>query len=142
MKKFVFYGGAVVVIAAVAGLYYTGVLNWGQTRHEARAVYYKGKGAVAGFKKGAQPNSPEKAAKCRENLKLIESAKRRAADRLSQVIGEVVRPEILKELGMKELPKCPSGGSYILGPVGVMGRCTIGGSATTDPIDDHLAPNY
>lgn len=90
----------------------------------------------------AGPQAVANAKKCRENLKRIESAKRAAAQKRVISLGDVPLDAILAEMGLKELPKCPSGGDYIIGPVNTMVRCNIGANGTADPNDDHHIRDY
>jgi hypothetical protein len=78
---------------------------------------------------------------CRANLRAIEAAKRKAAERLNIGAGAVPRDEILSELGGR-LPRCPSGGTYTIGPVGRMPTCSKTNAGTPQREDDHIILNW
>lgn len=88
------------------------------------------------------PGAVERARQCCENLKRIESAKRRAAQLKSIPSGDVPLDAIYEQLGTDSLPKCPSGGGYKIGPVNTMVKCTIGSNGTVDTKDDHFIRYY
>jgi len=73
-----------------------------------------------------------------ENLRMIESAKRKVAQDRGQAIGDVSWSEVLKEMNLREMPRCPDGGEYSLSQLGSLPRCTIGGNATRRVEDDHM----
>jgi hypothetical protein len=85
---------------------------------------------------------PTAASKCRENLRMIESAKRAVAEREGKSVGEVSWSAVLKEMNLTDPPKCPSGGEYTLGNIGETPRCSIGANDTIDKADDHILVNF
>ncbi len=130
-----------VVIVVLAGLFYTGILDWRRWSGEARSKYYQGKSAIMDDN-AAPTNDPAAAEKCRENLRQIESAKRSVAQKEGKTIGEVSWAAVLKEMNLKDAPKCPSGGEYTLGRLGETPRCSKGAGGNSDPADDHILKNF
>jgi len=79
---------------------------------------------------------------CRDNLALIQSAKRRAEQDGGIATGEVPLSAILRIMQRPALPKCPDGGDYVIGPVNTDVRCTIGANGTATPDDDHILKKF
>lgn len=129
----------VIVIGVVAALFATGVLDWEVVYGRIRAIFYRAPEVLS----GPQPGSLENAAICRANLKAIESAKRRVAEKKGLTAGaRLTWEDICKEMGWKEPPKCPDGGTYALNPLGILPTCSIGDNGTLDQRDDHQIRNY
>lgn len=115
------------------------VLDWFRNvRTRAGNIAYRIERSVAG-KPGDRARAIELARQCRAMLRRIESAKRACAQRRLYNPGDTVPwDEVLKEMGLKEIPRCPAGGEYILGTIGDHVKCTIGANGTPDPADDHI----
>ena len=68
---------------------------------------------------------------CMNNLRQIDGAKQQWALEYSKTTNDVPSwAEVQPYLGrgtQGEIPKCPAGGTYILGRVGEFPRCSIGG---------------
>lgn len=141
---------AVVVVAGAAGWYFfvaspeqkrgariAGELVQSKAKRAGGAILEGGSGIKTA---GSESTSQEQrnAEICRGNIRRIELAKRAAAQQKGIPAGDVPLADVLMELKMPALPKCPSGGHYVLGPVNTTVRCTIGGNGTADPKDDHL----
>jgi hypothetical protein len=135
----------VVVIGAVVvgGLFATGLLSPKRFWQWTRRFYYQGRSQVhKATDFTVQPVKDVKAAEiCRNNLRRIESAKRKVAQQKGMAVGRLTWADLAGELG-KHPPKCPSGGEYILGDIGAMPKCTIGSNGTPRPEDDHIAVNW
>jgi hypothetical protein len=135
MKKFVvlaILAGAVIVIFAL------GILSWDTVGPRLRYLFFRGQSEARQAFATSDLKNVEHAKICRENLRMIESAKRRVAQDRGQAIGDVSWGEVLKAMNRTEIPKCPDGGEYILGPLGSLPRCTIGGNGTIRVEDDHI----
>lgn len=130
----------IVVAIVVAGLFATGILSWKKWSAKARQGYYQAKGAISSD--SSSKGNPDSARICRENLKMIESAKRAVASKQGITVGEVSLSAVLQEMKATTLPKCPDGGEYTLGKLNEAPRCTKGGMGTTDPADDHILKNF
>ncbi|MBN1867189.1 hypothetical protein JW916_07825 [Candidatus Sumerlaeota bacterium] len=152
MKKVVLILAAVVLVGG--GAWYFLVADkqeQANARERLRQLEYNAENAAYDarhqVKRVVEPsgpvyNDPKAAEQCRENLKRIESAKRHAATQLSIASGDVPLDAILKAMGVSELPRCPAGGEYRIGPVGTMVRCSIGTNATATHDDDHFIRDY
>ena len=130
----------VVIVAVVAGLFATGILDFEVIYGKIRQIIF---GAPRALETGSGPGDLGKARQCRDNLKMIESTKRRYADSKGLTAGANVSWSDIKMTGKwKTLPKCPEGGSYTLGPVGSLPRCSIGDNDTLNTDDDHRLKSY
>lgn len=101
---------------------------------------------------GSRPvGNLEHARICRENLARIQAAKRKIAETQATTVGAVTWEQVLAvmypdkarrgmtpQLVQQLMPRCPAGGTYILGNIQELPRCTIGSNNNTDPNDDHL----
>lgn len=139
-------GTIVIVVVAVLGAgWYFFMADESGKREARKAVYdvkHQAKKAAGAMSVDtAKLHDPRAAAQCRENIKRIESAKRRVAQERGIAVGEVPFDAVVQQMG-GALPKCPSGGNYQINPLGTMVRCTIGANGTKDPNDDHLITNW
>ncbi len=137
--------GVVVALFAFGFLDREQLVIWGQHfylvgRHEASKI---GKTNPLG--------NLEHARICRENLDRIQAAKRKIAEMRSTTVGAVTWEEVLAvmypdkarrglspALVQQLMPKCPAGGTYTLGNIQDLPKCSIGTNNNTDPNDDHL----
>jgi len=125
----------VVVLAAVV----VWVKNPGDIRSKIMRTKAKAqKQAKKVMKTGkVTPESIEQAKQCREMLERIQRAKR-AAEQKNPVGVDVTWENVLPLLNMKEIPRCPAGGTYKLNPSLQMPSCSIGNNSTVDTKDDHI----
>jgi len=130
-----------LVILVLAGLFYTGVLDWRRWSGTARQEYYSGRNALTS-KQVTPAQVMENAKICRQNLRSIESAKRAIAQKLGKPAGDVSWSAVLQEMQLREPPKCPDGGEYTLGRIEELPRCTIGAQGNVDPADDHILKQF
>src|SRR5205085_826790 len=68
---------------------------------------------------------------CMNNLRLIDGAKQQWALANEKTNGAVAWNDILPYLGKEpkvQIPRCPKGGTYILGNIGEPPKCSIGGN--------------
>lgn len=97
------------------------------------------------------PGNLEAARVCRENLHRLQAGKRKTAFDRGQNVGSVTWEEVARTLNpgklsgrptaqqlMMFIPKCPSGGTYSLGTLEEVPRCSIGGNNTLTLEDDHI----
>jgi len=133
------FGLIVLVVGGLAAAFALGILDWGYWRSRAR---YEVQNATAGLGPPGPAESPRvarsKAATCRENLRRIELAKRKATAASGITKSEVTWKEILPHLAGGRQPTCPSGGSYAIGTNEIFCKCTISNNRTTDESDDHI----
>lgn len=108
-----------------------------------RRIYYKSLGVVNSVIRPGAPRAGNTAAaaKCRENLREIERAKRRAAQNKGKETGYLSVVEVELAMGHK-LPRCPLGGNYTLGALVALPTCSISTQANLDPKDDHFLKEY
>ncbi len=125
-----------VVLLVIAG-FATGFLSKEEASQLGRRIYYGGLNIFWSFSSSPSTHSYSDAATCRENLKLIEMAKRRAAEKSDLTIGIISQDAIVKYLPGKVLPECPSGGFYSINPLVQMPSCSIGPQDNVDPKDNH-----
>lgn len=118
-----------------------GVIDAGRAGSFAENVFYNAKAAWRRLIGGQTYGNFAKADQCRRNLRLIESAKRRAAAEEGVAAGFVSNADIEKALGHK-IPRCPAGGQYFIGPVVQLPACSISDSRSGDPRDDHIITQY
>jgi len=135
---------AIVAIIVAAVAFATGLLDWKKVQWRAeRAVNaVQSEFDRAGSKPVRPAHNRAAAQKCRENLALIEGAKRRVADEKripggGGVSWEEIGAE-LKKRGIKSIPRCPSGGTYTLMPTGMNVKCSVGANNTPSREDDHI----
>lgn len=132
------------VVLVVVGLFVTGVLNWEKTTAWARRLFYQGRSTVSRATDFSTPQlgDVDAARVCRDNLRRIESAKRKVAENKSMAVGRLTWDEIRGEFPGGKIPTCPSGGSYSIGNLGTMPTCTVSSGRTGRPEDDHVLINY
>lgn len=108
-----------------------------------RRIYYKIRGGVytVSHQDSPRAGSYADAAQCRENLREIERAKRKAAEQKGMTTGALTVQEVEAAMGHK-IPRCPSGGRYAINPILMMPSCSIGTQANLDPKDDHFLEFY
>ncbi len=141
---------AVTAVVVIGGGYLLGFWSWDSFRDEVigrerwAGIKTKAQVSETQIKAKAQdlmgdaPMDEEQAAEtCRQNLRRIESAKRAVASRVGVAAGSVSWDRVLQEMG-GQMPVCPKGGSYTLGTLELLPKCSIGANGTPDPKDDHL----
>jgi len=140
MKKLVLLAIIVVAVGAVG----TGAVKGNRALAWLKYYVYKGKGEVLQATQVTSPaaRDPGLAAACRNNLRHIENAKRKVAQERDRATGRMTWEDIRKEFPKGQIPRCPAGGEYVLGDVGMMPKCTLGSNGTVQPEDDHFVQNY
>lgn len=143
MAKFIRTLIIVFIIGIIVLMFATGRFSWQDLSYQTRLMIYKGQSAARDATGQAQfKASHENAAICRENLMLIERAKRKVADETGMTTGQVTVQQVQSALG-GEIPICPSGGNYHINPLVQLPTCSIGaGSDALSKQDDHLIVNY
>ncbi|MDX2175270.1 MAG: hypothetical protein SF028_02260 [Candidatus Sumerlaeia bacterium] len=147
MKKFLkaLAVGAAVAILAVGTV--TGLIDWGRLGMIARGHFSNVKHATGAvdLKPSGPPSAAPEALKaahaCRENLRRIRTAKEAVRKRLGYEVQHVPEAAVLEAMGVRALPKCPSGGTYIIGSLQESPRCTVGAGGKTDPGLYHALPD-
>lgn len=138
----------VAIGLAILGLFATGILESEEVLGRARYVYYW---AVGKATSSPQPKNLEHARLCRENLHRMQAAKRKAAQDRGNQIGAITWEETLRAMYPQTnvrsltpvqmnalIPKCPSGGTYSIGTLEEVPRCSIMGNETVTLQDDHI----
>jgi hypothetical protein len=140
----------IIFVAIFAVLFGTGILNWNKTVGWLRHAFFRAKGAASEIGKPGPTGDLNKARICRDNLKRIQAAKRKAAQDRGQQVGEITWGEILHAMPnvppgkltpaqiQKYMPTCPSGGTYTQGTLEQVPRCTVSGQNTLTLEDDHI----
>jgi len=130
------------IIVGVGWMFATGRFSAREAGDLSRRAYYQGKGAVQNLKEfSPSSGSYNDAARCRENLKMIELAKRKAAALKNQESGFVTVQEV--EAVLKgPVPACPSGGQYSINPLVQLPTCSIGSQDNLDANDDHILRHF
>jgi hypothetical protein len=127
-----------VLVVGLAAAFALGILDWGYWKSR---VSREARLAAHSINSSGRHESPEvarsNAAICRENLRQIELAKRKAAQASGLTKSAVTWQEILPHLGNRR-PVCPSGGSYDIGSTTVFAKCSVSNNRTTDEADDHI----
>jgi len=127
-------------IAAGAYLYVHGYLSLEGIKAIGQAGRYVIKGdfgkGVEQFK--AFETKAAAAEECRENLRRMDAAVRAVAEKEKITTGTVPLASVLKEMGLDQLPQCPSGGTYSLNPIGQKPTCSIASNETSSTADDHI----
>jgi len=142
-----------VLVAVAVGAVLFGFIHPDSVVGRARYVVFRALGLVSSVSppKPKGPGTVANARLCRENLTRIQNAKRRAGELRQNNIGNVTWEEVLAAMypndtrvrgnrqRIKELmPKCPDGGTYTLGTMQEMCKCSIGGQNTATIEDDHV----
>ena len=128
-----------LVIIAVVAVFAFGIVDFDTVWGKVRAIFYRAPAIL----QGPQPGDLKQASQCRDNIKAIESAKRKYAEDRGLTAGaQITWADVIKTAGWREAPKCPSGGTYNLGPVGSLPTCSIGDNNTLNTDDDHNVRHY
>lgn len=150
MKRLLIIG---VLVAVAAGAVLLGFVNPESAVGRVRYVGFRALGLVSSVAppKPQGPDGVSSARICRENLDRIQNAKRRAGDLRQNSIGNVTWEEVIAAMYPNDprvrgdsrrvnklMPKCPDGGSYSLGTMQEVCKCSIGGQNTATIEDDHV----
>lgn len=141
-----------IVIAAVAGgAMFFGIVDRERLAIWAEHLYLTGRYQASKIGAPNPTGNIEHARLCRENLDRIQAAKRKIAESRSTAVGAVTWEEVLAVMypdrvrrGVNSaviqqlMPRCPAGGTYTLGNIQDLPKCSIGSNNNTDPNDDHL----
>lgn len=134
------------VVGGILTLFAFGVITPDFVLGWVRYAFYSAKAKVT----GERPlGSLAGAQACRENLHRIQAAKRKAAQDRGNSIGAVTWEEVLTAMrgslhGLTSdqinalIPKCPDGGTYSIGTLEEVPRCSISGNGTVSSADDHI----
>ncbi|MGI8905528.1 MAG: hypothetical protein ACR2IE_03440 [Candidatus Sumerlaeaceae bacterium] len=134
----------------VTALFFLGVLEWDKTVGWVRHYIFRVKGVAQNIGKSPPPGDLNAARACRENLHRMQAAKRKAAFDRGQQVGPISWEEVLRRLPdipqrrlhpaelEKFTPKCPARGTYSLGNLEEVPRCTVSGQNTLTLEDDHI----
>lgn len=129
----------VVIIGIVGGLFAFKILDYEVVYGKLRALFFRAPEVLSGPK----PGNLQNAEICRQNLRFIESAKRRVAEQKGLPAGaRLTWEDLCKVMNWKEPPKCPEGGKYTLNPLAILPLCTVGDNGTLDKSDDHIIHRY
>ncbi|MBI1784689.1 hypothetical protein HYR69_06045 [Candidatus Sumerlaeota bacterium] len=128
-------------LVVVAFLFLSGTFSSNEAGFLGRRIYYGARNAIAGIFSPPPPGSYTEASQCRENLREIERAKRRAAELKSMTTGMLSVQEVEAALG-RPLPQCPSGGTYFINPLVQLPTCSIGSQDSLDRRDDHVITKF
>lgn len=144
--KWIVIGG--VVALAIIGF---GLLNE-DTVGRIRYYFFAAKGKAEQITNSAPAiGNLEQARQCRENLHRIQAAKRKAAQDRGNALGAITWEEVLQAMYPNYvirrmspsqinalIPKCPSGGTYSVGTLEEVPRCSVAGNNTLSVEDDHI----
>lgn len=135
MKKFIKIGITIVIVLGLAVVWFAnpGDIQSKILRSKANAEV-KAKKLMKSTK--ISPEKIERAKQCRDNLERIQRAKI-AAQQRHPVGYQVTWKEVLQNMNMQQMPKCPDGGNYKLNPPLQVPTCSIGGNGTIPTEDDH-----
>ncbi len=139
MKKIIILG---VIGAVVIGVFASGIISWESVGPRLRYLFFRGQAETKQAFATSDLKNVENAKICRQNLNVIESAKRKVAQNRGQAVGDVSWSEVLREMDLRKAPKCPDGGEYDLNQLGSLPRCTISGNGTRRVEDDHIIRYY
>lgn len=140
----------IIVGAIVAALFATGIFNWDWTVGWVRHYFFRAKGVATSLGQNGPHGDLNQARTCRENLHRIQAAKRKFAFERGQQVGPITWEDVVRQLpGVagkrmspaeynKLIPRCPGGGTYTLGNLEEVPRCSIGGQGTLTLDDDHI----
>ncbi|MBX7247342.1 MAG: hypothetical protein K1X53_17750 [Candidatus Sumerlaeaceae bacterium] len=136
-KKGIIIVSAVVLV--VVGAFVLGFADSESAIGKIRYIFFAAKGEVANLGAKAPSNTPQLAAQCKENLKRIQRGKVGAGEKRGNNIGGVTWEEVCTAMFPTEVqlksnparleqmkPKCPCGGTYQLGTMQEMPKCSIG----------------
>ncbi len=139
----------------LAALFWMQILDWDRMVGWGRHVFYRGKGAVSNIGEAPPSKNTEHARACRQTLAAIQNAKRKAGFDRGNTVGIVSLVEVVHAMYPEEArrgrltparlqyltPVCPGGGTYVLGSMHEMVRCSVMGNGTVPVDDDHIAHN-
>ena len=139
-QKIILLAGVMIVV----GLFVTGILNWEKAAAWGRRLFYQGRSTAARATDFTTPELKDVGAAkaCRDNLRRIETVKRKVAQDKGMAVGRLTWDDIKDEFPGHKIPTCPSGGQYAIGNLGSMPTCTISSNGTGRPEDDHIVINY
>ncbi len=139
------------VVAIVAGAIFLGIIDRQQLTIWAEHLYLTGRYQASKISAPNPTGNIEHARICRTNLDRIQAAKRKIAESRSTAVGAVTWEEVLAVMYPDKfrrganpavvqqlMPRCPAGGTYTLGNIQDLPKCSIGSNNNTDPNDDHL----
>jgi hypothetical protein len=144
-QKLLVLGVVIAALAAVA----LGFVDTRALMSRARGLFFRARSEAGRL--SATPGltgNIQYAAACRANLQRIASAKQKAAQDRGQALGAVTWEEVMRAMYPSRrpgaaaigqlIPRCPAGGTYSLGTMEELPRCSIGGGDSFDRADDHL----
>lgn len=144
----------VCVVLVLGVLVVLDVINLEKVIGEVRHWFFRGKGAVQQVGKRPPLRNTHNAHLCRQTLTRIQNAKRKAAFDRGRSVGYVTWEEVIEAMypenrGRKLsparyqqlFPRCPEGGTYMLGSLEELARCSVMGNETLDVADDHIIYN-
>ncbi len=142
----------VVAVLAVGAGIFLGFVDLDKVNMGFRRVFFQARGEV--MKVGVTPNqmgNVAQAQQCRAILQRLSAAKRQAAQNRGQAVGTVSWEEVMRAMYPREnltparmqqlMPRCPGGGTYTLGTLEVVPKCSIGGNSSLAADDDHMILN-
>ncbi len=135
MKKII---KILVVVVIVLGVAVVWVKNPGDIQSKVRRLVGRGQVESKKFLKVDTARDVDKARACRQMLERIRNAKRAAEEKKGIVGATVTWNDVLPEMGLKEIPRCPSGGVYHLNGPLQLPSCSIANNGTPDTADDHI----
>jgi hypothetical protein len=143
-----------IIILAIVGVLAAlllGIVDREQLGIWAEHFYLMGRHEMSKVGRPAPTGNLEYARICRENLDRIQAAKRKIAEMRGTTVGAVTWEEVIAVMYpdkarrgltpalVEQLkPRCPAGGTYTLGNIQDLPKCSIGSNNNTDPNDDHL----
>ncbi|MCX7625130.1 MAG: hypothetical protein N2Z21_02825 [Candidatus Sumerlaeaceae bacterium] len=144
----------IIVLASVGiimGALALGFVDSEQLRIWAGHLYLVGRYEASKLAQQNPLGNIEHARICRGNLDRLQAAKRKIAEMRSTAVGAVTWEEVIAVMYPDKVrrgvtpalveqlkPRCPSGGTYTLGNIQDLPKCSIGSNNNTDPNDDHL----
>lgn len=141
----------VAIIGGVVAAIALGIVDREQLRMWAEHIYLVGRYEASKVGQQNPTGNLEHARICRENLDRIQAAKRKIAEMRSTTVGAVTWEEVIAVMYPDKVrrglnpalveqlkPRCPAGGTYTLGNIQDLPKCSIGSNNNTDPNDDHL----
>jgi hypothetical protein len=130
-----------VVIGAAVAAGALGIWDWRKTARSLKTV-----GGNVAHKVGDMEVTVGKplgnaadAEACRANLRRIDTAKRVLADRAGGIaFRDVTWEAVLGAMNAQAKPKCPCGGTYILGTMQELPRCSVGANNSREAKMHHM----
>jgi hypothetical protein len=139
------------IIAVVIAVFAFGIIDPETAFGWARNIFYRAKAPMSQLGKGGSPGNVDHARTCRQTLDRIEAAKRKSAFDRGQSVGSVTWEDVIRAMNLAPghsrltqqqindlIPKCPDGGTYTLGTLQEVPRCSIGGNNSLSTDDDHV----